>query len=128
MQQRKFQGSLPFRLWFCSLFLARFIVRLRSQRKQNIKTQKKKTKPHLVRKAKVSWALVAHACHPSYSQGRDQEITVRSQSGQIVCETLSQKTHHKNRAAGVAQGEGPEFKFHYRKKKKSQDKVKTMHC
>jgi hypothetical protein len=32
------------------------------------------------------------------------------QSQQIVHETLSQKTLHKNRAGGVAQGEDPEFK------------------
>jgi hypothetical protein len=37
---------------------------------------------------------------------------------QIVCEMLSQKTLHKNRAGGVAQGEGPEFKSQYSKKKK----------
>jgi hypothetical protein len=37
---------------------------------------------------------------------------VQSQPGQIVHETLSQKkkTHHKNRAGGVAKGVGPEFK------------------
>jgi hypothetical protein len=32
------------------------------------------------------------------------------QPGQIALETLSQKTHHKNRAGGVAQDEGPELK------------------
>jgi hypothetical protein len=42
---------------------------------------------------------------------------VQSQPGQIVHETLSQKTLHKNRAGGVAQGEGPEFKHQYHKKK-----------
>jgi hypothetical protein len=35
---------------------------------------------------------------------------VRSQPGQIVCETLFWKTFHKNRAGRVTQGEGPEFK------------------
>jgi hypothetical protein len=44
---------------------------------------------------------------------------VRRQLGQIVCETLSQKTLHKNRAGCVAQGEGPEFKPQYHEKKKS---------
>jgi hypothetical protein len=39
----------------------------------------------------------------------------QSQSGQIVCETLSQKTLHKNGAGGVGQGESPEFKPQYRK-------------
>jgi hypothetical protein len=38
---------------------------------------------------------------------------VQSQPGQIVCKTLSQKTLHKNRAGGVAQDEGPEFKPQY---------------
>jgi hypothetical protein len=44
-----------------------------------------------------------------------QEAAIRrisvqqNQPRQIVCETLSQKTLHKNRAGGVAQGEGPEF-------------------
>jgi hypothetical protein len=37
---------------------------------------------------------------------------------QIVLETLSPKTLHKNRAGGVAQGEGPEFKPDYHKKRK----------
>jgi hypothetical protein len=41
-----------------------------------------------------------------------RKIMVRSQPRQIVHETLSQKqTHHKNRARGIAQGKGPEFKL-----------------
>jgi hypothetical protein len=47
-----------------------------------------------------------------------RRIEVQSQPGQIVHKTFSQKTCHKNRAGGVAQGEGPEFKPHYRRKKK----------
>jgi hypothetical protein len=43
---------------------------------------------------------------------------VSSQLGQIVQETLSQKTLHKNRAGEVAEGEGPDFKLQYHKKKK----------
>jgi hypothetical protein len=43
---------------------------------------------------------------------------VQSQPRQIVLKTLSQKTCHKNRAVGVAQDEGPEFKPQYRKKLK----------
>jgi hypothetical protein len=39
-----------------------------------------------------------------------RRMTVLSQPEQIVHETLSQKPFHKNRAGGVAQGEGPEFK------------------
>jgi hypothetical protein len=44
---------------------------------------------------------------------------VRSQSGQIVRETLSQKYLYKNRVGGVTQGEGPEFKPQYHKKIKN---------
>jgi hypothetical protein len=40
-------------------------------------------------------------------------IEVQSQPEQIVGETLSPKTLHKNRAGRVAQGEGPEFKPWY---------------
>jgi hypothetical protein len=60
---------------------------------------------------------VAHTYNLSYSGGRDQEDVVRSQPRQIVRETLSRKTLHKNRAGGVAQGECPEFKPQYHKKK-----------
>jgi hypothetical protein len=45
-------------------------------------------------------------------------IVVQSQPRQIVQETLSEKTLHKNRAGGVAQGEAPDFKVQYREKKK----------
>jgi hypothetical protein len=51
-----------------------------------------------------------------------RRIMVRSHHGQIVHKTLSQKNIHKNRAGGVAQGEGPEFKPQYRKKKKKKKK------
>jgi hypothetical protein len=46
-----------------------------------------------------------------------RKIVVRNQPGQIVCGTLSQKTLHKIRAGGVAQGVGPEFKPQYCKNK-----------
>jgi hypothetical protein len=49
-----------------------------------------------------------------------RRITVQSQPGQIVCETLSQKNPSQKRAGGVAQGEGPEFKPQYCKKKKKE--------
>jgi hypothetical protein len=42
---------------------------------------------------------------------------------QIVCETLSQKNLHKNKAGGVVQGEGPEFKPQYCKNKTKQNKT-----
>jgi hypothetical protein len=45
-----------------------------------------------------------------------RRIAVRSQPRQLVCETLSQKTLHKNRDGEVAQG--PELKPQYCKIKK----------
>jgi hypothetical protein len=51
-----------------------------------------------------------------------RRIAIRSQPRQIVCETLSWKTLHKNRAGGVAQGLGPRFKPQYLKKKKKKAK------
>jgi hypothetical protein len=38
---------------------------------------------------------VTHACNPSYSGGRDQEDHSSKPGWQIVCETLSGKTHHR---------------------------------
>jgi hypothetical protein len=64
---------------------------------------------------------VAHTCNPSYSGCRDQEIEVGRQPRQMVHETLSRKTLHKNRAGGVPQGEVPEFKPQYHKKKTKQE-------
>jgi hypothetical protein len=42
-----------------------------------------------------------------------RRITVQSQSGQIVCETLSQKIPITKTTGGVGQGENPEFKPQY---------------
>jgi hypothetical protein len=44
---------------------------------------------------------------------------------QIVSETLSGKTHHKERAGGMSQGVGPEFKLQYCKKQKKPIILKT---
>jgi hypothetical protein len=60
--------------------------------------------------------LVAHACNPSYSEGRNQEGLGSKPTGQIVCETLSQKYPSQKRAGGLAQDEGPEFNPQYCKK------------
>jgi hypothetical protein len=49
-----------------------------------------------------------------------RRIVVQSHPGQIVCKTLSRKNFHRNRDGKVAQGEGPEFKPHYCKKKKKE--------
>jgi hypothetical protein len=47
-----------------------------------------------------------------------RRISVRSQPKQIVPRDPILKTLHKNRAGRVAQGEDPEFKPQYYKKKK----------
>jgi hypothetical protein len=41
----------------------------------------------------------------------------------IVCQTLSRKNPSQKRASKVAQGEGPEFKPQYHKKKKVKKKI-----
>jgi hypothetical protein len=48
-----------------------------------------------------------------------RRITVQSQAGQIVRETLSQKNPSQTKVSGVARGVGSEFKTQYRKKKSS---------
>jgi hypothetical protein len=45
--------------------------------------------------------------------------------GKQFLETLSQIILHKNRAGGMAQGEGHEFKPQYIKKKKKNSKFRT---
>jgi hypothetical protein len=49
-----------------------------------------------------------------------RRVTFRSQTQQMVCETLSRKNPSQKRAGRVAQGVGPEFKPQYQKKKKSE--------
>jgi hypothetical protein len=64
----------------------------------------------------ISWAPVAHTCNPSYSGGRDQEDCGSKPAQANSLRDLRpnlKKTHHKNRAGGVAQGVGPEFKPPY---------------
>jgi hypothetical protein len=69
-----------------------------------------------------SWALVAHTCNLSYSGGKDQEDHSSKPARAIV---LSRKTFHRNRAGGMAQCEGPEFKPQYCKKTKTAATKKT---
>jgi hypothetical protein len=52
---------------------------------------------------KGSWALVAHACNPSYSGGRDEEDLGSKPARASSLKTLSQKYPTKNRAGRVAQ-------------------------
>jgi hypothetical protein len=54
-----------------------------------------------------------------------REILVQSQPGQIVFKTLSRKTLHRNKAVGLAQGEGSTFKPQYWKKKNPWDRSLT---
>jgi hypothetical protein len=54
-----------------------------------------------------------HACNPRCSGGRAQEDHGWKPGQEIVREALSRKTHYKNRAGGVAQDVGPEFKPQY---------------
>jgi hypothetical protein len=76
---------------------------------------------------KCIWVPVAHACNPSYSGGRDPGIAVQSQPMQTVWETLSQKKNKSQKSAGVvAQGDGPEFKPQYSKKKKKKKGISVF--
>jgi hypothetical protein len=59
----------------------------------------------------------AHACNPSYSGGRDQEDHIRSQPGQVVCETLSRKNPSPKRA-GVAPSSSPSTTHTHKKRTK----------
>jgi hypothetical protein len=62
-------------------------------------------------KALKSQAPVAYTCNPSYSGGRDQEDCGSKPAWEnSLQDPILKKTHHKNRADGMAQGEGPEFK------------------
>jgi hypothetical protein len=56
-------------------------------------------------------APMTHTCNPRYSRGRDQEDR-GSKPAQVNSsqDPVSKKTLQKNRADGVTQGEGPEFK------------------
>jgi hypothetical protein len=61
---------------------------------------------------------VAHACNPSYlKRQRSGGSQFEAWANSLRDPTLK-KINHKNRASGVAQGVGPEFKPHSTKKKK----------
>jgi hypothetical protein len=64
-----------------------------------------------------SWVPMAHTYNPSYSGGRDQEdCGLKPAWANSPWDPISKKPSQ-NRASGVAQGEGPEFKCQYCKKK-----------
>jgi hypothetical protein len=51
-------------------------------------------------------------------EAKIRRIMVRSQPGQIIRKTLSQRNSSPKRAGGVAQGVGPQFKLPLQKKEK----------
>jgi hypothetical protein len=55
---------------------------------------------------------MAHVCNPRYSGGRDQEDSGSKPAWAEFTRSYP-NTLHKNRAGGVVQGEGPEFKPQY---------------
>jgi hypothetical protein len=62
-------------------------------------------------KIKNSQVLMAHSCNPGYSGSRDEEDQfLKPTPGKVLHRPYLEKTHHKKRADGVAQGAGPEFK------------------
>jgi hypothetical protein len=62
---------------------------------------------------------VAHAYNPSYSGGRHQEDrSLKPALANSLRDPILKNPITKNWAGGVAQGEGPEFKPQYCKKKK----------
>jgi hypothetical protein len=69
------------------------------------------------KKKKKSQAPVVHAYNTSYSTGRDQEDQGSKPRFKFK-RTYLEKNLHKNRAGGMAEGEGPEFKPMYHKKRK----------
>jgi hypothetical protein len=67
-----------------------------------------------VKKYRLGWGLVAHACNSSCSRSRDQE----DHSSKPAWENSylgKKKLLTKKWAGGVAQGVGPEFKLHIAK-------------
>jgi hypothetical protein len=70
--------------------------------------------------AQFSWGLVAPTSNPSHSGGRDQgESRFKARQGKQFERPYMEKPFTKNRADGVSQSIGPEFKIQYYKKKKS---------
>jgi hypothetical protein len=64
---------------------------------------------------------VAYACNPSYSGDRDQEdCGLKPAWANSSARPYLEKTHFKNRAGGVAQGDGLSSSPSIAKKKKSQ--------
>jgi hypothetical protein len=64
-------------------------------------------------------ALVAHVYNPSYSGGRDQKDCFSKPAKVNSFQDPILKSPYENKAGGVAQGEGYEFKPQYHKNKNS---------
>jgi hypothetical protein len=58
-------------------------------------------------------------------ESESRRITVQSQPGQIVHETLYRKNPSQKRAGGVAQGVGPEFNPQYHTQKQRSETSQT---
>jgi hypothetical protein len=64
-----------------------------------------------------SQVLVAHACNPSYSGGKDQEDRgTKPARENSLRDPILKNPSEKKKAGGVTQGVGPEFKTQYRKR------------
>jgi hypothetical protein len=63
---------------------------------------------------------VTHTCNPSYPEGRDEEDLGSKPAWANISQypIRKKKNPSQERAGGVAQDIGPEFKPQYRKKKK----------
>jgi hypothetical protein len=68
--------------------------------------------------------MMAHACNPSYSGGRDQEDNGSKPAQANRSQDPISKKPITKRAGGVAQGVGPQFKPQYCQKKKKNRKEK----
>jgi hypothetical protein len=78
---------------------------------------------------RVKWPSTggSHLLILATQEAEIRRIMVQSQSRLIVCETLSWKTLYKNRAGGVAQGEGWVQALVPQKKKSEMDLVPLPH-
>jgi hypothetical protein len=80
---------------------------------------KTKFKTNKQKKTFIKLGAVAHAYKPSYSCGRDQEdCSSKSAQTNSSPDPISKKNPSQKWADRVAQGEGPEFKPKYHRKKK----------
>jgi hypothetical protein len=73
----------------------------------------------------MRWAVVTHACNPSYSGGRDQENQgLKPARASSSGDPISKKYPSQKRAGGMVQGEGPKFRPQYHKKKQKTKKTR----